>query len=111
MSAKPKGPMKNPPHVGRIIRQDVVEPLDLTVTDAADALGVTRQALSKLLNQRAALTWDMAIRIEKAFGPRADHLMRMQNAYDRARARQRQDQITVNRVVRRTRTGASSRTA
>ncbi len=108
---KVNGPMKNPPHVGRIIRQDVVEPLHLTVTDAADALGVTRQALSKLLNQRAALTWDMAIRIEKAFGPKADHLMRMQNSYDRAQAKKREDQITVNRVVRPRSTGTSSRTA
>ncbi len=68
--------MKNPPHVGGVIRREVIEPLGLTVTKAAKALGVGRQALSSLLNEKAALTSDMALRVEKAFGPRMEHLMR-----------------------------------
>ena len=77
-------PMKNPPHVGGVIRRQVIEPLNLTVTEAAKALGVGRQALSSLLNEKAALTSDMALRVEKAFGPKMEHLMRMQLAYDLA---------------------------
>ena len=90
-------PMKNPPHVGETIWHDIVKPLGLSVTDAAKALGVTRQSLSLLINGRTALTPDMALRIEKAFGPGMDHLMRMQLAYDLARARQRSSSIKVAR--------------
>ena len=90
-------PMKTPPHVGGVIRREVIEPLGLTVTQAAKALGVGRQALSSLLNERAALTSDMALRIEKAFGPKMEHLMRMQLAYDLAQARNRESKIKVKR--------------
>lgn len=100
--SKVSAPMKNPSHTGELIQREVIEPLGLTVSEAAEALGVTRPNLSKLLNGHAALTWDMAIKIEKAFGPKSDHLMRMQFAYDRAQAAARADQITVNRVVRHT---------
>jgi addiction module HigA family antidote len=93
--------MKTPPHIGGFIRRQVIEPLDLTVTDAALALGVTRQALNNLLNEKSALTAEMALRIEKAFGPKADHLMRMQLAYDMAQARRREATINVRRVVSR----------
>jgi addiction module HigA family antidote len=79
--------MKNPPHVGEFIYNEVIKALGLTVTDAAKALGVTRQALNNLLNEKAALTEEMAIRIERVFGPRAEHLMRMQLAYNMAQAR------------------------
>ena len=72
-------PMKTPPHVGGVIRREVIEPLGLTVTQAAKALGVGRQALSSLLNERAALTSDMALRVEKAFGPKMEHLMRIRS--------------------------------
>jgi antitoxin HigA-1 len=92
--------MKNPSHPGAIIREDVIKPLGLTVTDAAKALGVARPTLSSLLNESAALTWEMAIRIEKAFGPRADHFMRIQFAFDEARARAREKEIRVKRVRR-----------
>jgi addiction module HigA family antidote len=92
--------MKNPSHPGRIVRQQVLKPLGLSVTDAADALDVTRPALSNLLNEKAALTWEMAIRIEKAFGPKADHLMRIQFAFDEARARAGEKNIKVKRVQR-----------
>ncbi len=64
--------LKNPPHVGGVIRREVIEPLGLTVTEAAKALGVGRQALSSLLNEKAALTSDMDLRVEKAFGPRME---------------------------------------
>jgi len=99
-STKVKVPMKTPPHMGGFIRREIIEPLGLSVTDAAEALGVTRPALSRLINEKAALTWDMAIKIEKAFGPHADHLMRMQFAYDQAQATARAATIKVNRVVR-----------
>ena len=89
--------MKNPCHPGEIIREEVLEPLDLTVTQAAKVLGVARPTLSNLLNENAALTTDMALRIEKAFGPKMDHLMRMQLAYDLAQARKRQGTIKLKR--------------
>ncbi len=94
-------PMKSPPHLGGFIRREIIDPLGLSVTDAASALGVTRQALSNLLNERVALTTDMALRIEKAFGPSMDHLMRMQLAHDLAAARSREAKIKVRRFVRR----------
>jgi antitoxin HigA-1 len=94
-------PMKIPPHIGGFVRRQVIEPLHLTVTDAAEALGVTRQALNNLLNEKASLSAEMAIRIEKAFGPKADHLMRMQLAYDMAQARGREGAIKVRRVASR----------
>jgi addiction module HigA family antidote len=62
--------------------------------------GVTRQALNNLLNEKSALTPDMALRIEKAFGPKMDHLLRMQLAFDIARARRRERSIRVRRVPR-----------
>ena len=92
-------PMKNPPHVGGVLRREVIEPLGLTVTQAAKALGVGRHALSRLLNERAALTSDMALRIEKAFGPKMEHLMRMQLTRDLAQAREREGQIKVKRFA------------
>jgi addiction module HigA family antidote len=88
-------PMKKPPHLGGFVRREIIEPLGLSVTEAAAALGVTRQALSNLLNERTSLTAEMALRIEKAFGPKMDHLMRMQLAYDLAQARARESEIEV----------------
>lgn len=92
-------PMKNPPHPGDFIRTEIVEPAGLTVTAAADALGVSRPALSSLLNGKADLSADMALRIEKAFGVPMDTLMRMQSSYDIARARKRERTIRVRRIV------------
>ena len=92
--------MKNPPHPGRVIRDAVIGPLGLEVTRAAQILGVARPTLSKVLNQRASLSPEMALRIEKAFGPSADHLMRMQVAYDMAQARRDEDKIPVSRYRR-----------
>src|SRR3954463_5628534 len=89
--------MKTPAHSRRFVKSEIVEALDLSVTDAARALGVTRPALSALLNERAALSSEMALRIEKAFGVSMDTLMRMQNSYDIAQARRRAGQIKVAR--------------
>lgn len=88
--------MHLPCHPGEIIREEVIAPLGLDVTKAAEALKVARPTLSKLLNEKAALSPEMAIRIEKAFGPKADHLMRMQAAYDLAKVRITADQIDVD---------------
>jgi addiction module HigA family antidote len=93
--------MKSPPHPGGLIRREIIEPLGLSVTNAATALGVTRQALSNLLNERTTLSADMALRIEKAFGPKMDHLLRMQLAFDVAAARARSHSIRVKRIARR----------
>jgi addiction module HigA family antidote len=90
--------MKNPPHPGDFIRTEIIEAAGLTVTAAAVALRVSRPALSSLLNGRADLSGDMALRIEKAFGVKMDTLMRMQSSYDIARTRKREKQITVRRV-------------
>ena len=89
--------MKNPPHPGGLIRREVIEPLGLSVSDAAAILGVSRQSVSLLLNERTGLSPQMALRIEKAFGPKMDHLMRMQLAYDLAKQRERENTIHVKR--------------
>jgi addiction module HigA family antidote len=89
--------MKNPPHPGGLIRREVIEPLGLSVSDAAAILGVSRQSVSLLLNERTDLSPQMALRIEKAFGPKMDHLMRMQLAYDLAKQRERENTIHVKR--------------
>ena len=88
-------PMKNPPHPGDFIRTEIIEPFGLSVTAAADVLRVSRPALSSLLNGKADLSGDMALRIEKAFGVKMDTLMRMQAAYDIAETRKREKQIRV----------------
>jgi antitoxin HigA-1 len=91
--------MKSPPHVGRVIWHGILEPLDLSVTKAAAILGVRRATLSDLVNGKAALTAEMALRIHKAFGPDVDHLLRMQVAYDVAQVRKRARGIKVKRYV------------
>ena len=78
--------MKNPPHPGRIVRQECIEPLGLTVTDAAAHLGVTRQALNNLVNERAGISPEMAIRLAKAFGSSAEVWLGLQMEYDLAQA-------------------------
>ena len=90
-------PMKNPPHPGDFIRTEIIEPAGLTVT-GREALHVSRPALSSLLNSKADLSGDMALRIEKAFGVKMDTLMRMQSSYDIAQTRKREGQISVRRV-------------
>lgn len=92
--------MKNPVHPGRLVRYDCLEPLGLTVTAAAKALGVTRQALNNVVNERAAISPEMAIRLAKAFGSTAEAWLAMQTAYDLAQARKRTHVIKVRRVRR-----------
>src|SRR3981189_918903 len=92
-------PMKNPPHPGDFIRPEIIEPAGVSVTGAAAALRVSRPALSSLLNGKADLSGDMALRIEKAFGVKMDTLMRMQASYDIAQTRKREKKIHVRRIT------------
>jgi addiction module HigA family antidote len=89
--------MLKPPHPGEFIRTEIIQGLGLSVTSAAEVLNVSRPALSSLLNGKADLSGEMALRIEKAFGPKMDTLMRMQSAYDIARIRKREKKIRVRR--------------
>ncbi|MGO9865160.1 MAG: HigA family addiction module antitoxin [Terriglobales bacterium] len=91
-------PIKNPCHPGDFIRTEIIQPTGLSVTVAAIALRVSRPALSSLLNGKADLSGDMALRIEKAFGVRMDTLMRMQASYDIAQTRKRERKIHVRRI-------------
>ncbi|MFT8932455.1 MAG: HigA family addiction module antitoxin [Acetobacter syzygii] len=86
-------------HAGEWLRTEVVEPAGITVSGLAAHFGLSRQAVSALLNGRANLSADMAIRFEKAFGVKADTLMRMQSAHEMARARAHEDEIHVGRLV------------
>jgi antitoxin HigA-1 len=96
-------PMFDPPHPGEILREECLKPLGLTVTRAAEVLGVTRQALNNVVNEKAGLSAEMAIRLEKAFGPSAEMWLRLQLAFDLARERRRVKAIKVRRF------GAGSR--
>lgn len=89
--------MLNPGHPGDFIRTEIIEPQGLSVTRAAQVLQVSRPALSSLLNGKADLSGDMALRIEKAFGVKMDTLMRMQASYNIARTRLREGTIKVRR--------------
>lgn len=91
--------MKNPPHPGDLIRTEILEPMDLSVSKAAEILKVRRATLSDLLAGKASLSAEMALRIEKAFGPDMDHLLRMQLAYDVAKTRQNSSGIAIKRYV------------
>jgi addiction module HigA family antidote len=90
--------MKNPPHPGRIVRQDCIEPLGLTITAAAKALGVTRQALNNLVNGKAGVSPEMAVRLSKAFGSSPEMWLRLQVNFDLAQVSQ--EQIEVRRYRR-----------
>ena len=92
-------PMKNPPHPGDLIKTEVIEALGLNVSKAAGILKVRRATLSDLLNGKAGLTPEMALRIEMAFGPDMDHLLRMQLAYDVAKTREFARDISIERYV------------
>ena len=86
-------------HAGVWLRTEIVEPHGLTVSAAAEKLGVSRQAMSSLLNGRAGISAEMAIRFEKAFGLRADSLLRMQAAHDLAEARRHEKDIKVEKIA------------
>ena len=87
--------MHNPPHPGGIVRRQCLQPLGLSVTRAAEGLGVTRQALSDLVNERRGISTEMAIRLSKAFGSTPETWLGMQMAYDLWQARERADQIEI----------------
>ncbi len=87
--------MKSPPHLGVFLRDEIIEPYRLTVTEAANVLGVTRPALSNLLNGKASLSPEMALRFEKAFGIKMETLLKMQLDHDIAQAREKADNIKV----------------
>jgi addiction module HigA family antidote len=91
--------LKNPVHPGGFVKTEIIEPLELSVTEAAKVLGVTRPALSTFLHGHSSLSPEMALRIEKAFGVSMDTLMRMQNNYDIAQARSREGEINVPKYV------------
>ncbi|MGR3177907.1 MAG: HigA family addiction module antitoxin [Candidatus Anammoxibacter sp.] len=89
--------MKYSVHPGKIIKYDCMEPLNLNVTDAAGALGVSRTALSRVINGKASISPEMAIRVSKAFGSTPEHWLRMQLAYNMSRMRDKVDTIQVKR--------------
>ncbi len=91
-------PMHNPPHPGRIVRQECLEPLRLSVTEGARALGVSRNALSELVNERRGISPEMAIRLAKAFGSSPQTWAGLQLAYDMAQIMKVADRIKVQRV-------------
>ena len=90
-------PMKNPPHPGHSIKDACLDPLGLSVTEAAKVLGVARHTLSRVVNGQAGISPEMAIRLEKAGWSNADHWLRLQTAYDLAQARRHEDVIKVRR--------------
>ncbi|MEM7043097.1 MAG: HigA family addiction module antitoxin [Pseudomonadota bacterium] len=92
-------PMFDPPHPGLSVKHDCLEPLELTVTEGAKVLGVTRQALNNLVNGKSGISAEMAIRLDKAFGGGAETWLRLQVAYDLAQALKKADQIEVKRMV------------
>ena len=89
--------MKNPPHPGRSIKENCLDPLGMNVTEAARVLGVARHTLSRVLNGHAAISPEMAIRLEKVGWSNAEFWLRRQTTYDLAQARNREDQIKVER--------------
>ena len=90
--------MKNPVHPGAIVLEECLKPLGLSVTEGARHLGVGRQALSNLVNEKASVSIEMAYRLSKAFGSTPETWLGMQLAYDLARSRDLDHKIKVNRV-------------
>jgi antitoxin HigA-1 len=90
-------PRKSRTHPGEIIKYDCLEPLGLSITDAATVLGVTRPTISKLVNGRASVSPEMAIRLSKAFGSTPEFWLRLQLNYDLAQIQARADEIKVER--------------
>jgi addiction module HigA family antidote len=93
--------MRTPPHPGLSVRHDCIEPLGLTITETAEILGVTRQALNNLVNGKSGISPEMAIRLDKAFGGSAETWLRLQMAYNLAQARRHEADIKVKRGARR----------
>jgi addiction module HigA family antidote len=94
-------PMKNPPHPGKAVRVACLEPLGLSVTEGAKALGISRQSLSNLINGKTGISPEMAIRLSKAFGSTPDTWIKLQAAHDLAQALKHEKEIRVRRYARR----------
>ena len=92
-------PMHDPPHPGELVREDCLVALGLTVTEGARVLGVSRKALSELVNGHAGISPEMAVRLSKAFGSTARHWMQLQMNYDLWHAENRADEVAVDRFV------------
>lgn len=97
MAKKPIEVKMKPSHPGKFIKEEVLDELELNVTQAAEALGVRRATLSSLVNEKAALSPEMALRVEKAFGLDMDTMLRMQAWHDASVMRERADEIDVTR--------------
>jgi len=93
--------MKNPPHPGRIVRQECIEPLGLTIKEAAERLGIRRQTLNNLVNGKAGVSPEMSIRLSKAFGSSPEVWLGMQMEYDLAQASKSAGHIRVQRIKQR----------
>ena len=91
--------MKSPPHPGRIVRQECIEALGLTVTAAAKGLGVTRKALSELVNGKSGISPEMAVRLSKAFGSRPELWLGLQMDYDLAQLQTKAGKIKVQKFA------------
>jgi addiction module HigA family antidote len=91
--------IKNPPHPGRIIKQECLEPLELSITRAADILGVTRLTLSNVVNGKNGVSPEMAIRLSKAFGSSPEVWLGLQMDYDLAQAEKESSRIKVKKVI------------
>lgn len=92
-------PMKSPVHPGKIIKHDCIEASNLNITEASTVLGITRQTLSRLINEQTSVSPDMAIRISKAFGSTPEHWLRLQLAYDVAHMHDKVNSIKVKRYI------------
>jgi addiction module HigA family antidote len=90
--------MKNLLHPGLIVRHDCLEPLNLSVTEAARALGITRQALNNVVNGKSGISPEMALRLSKAFGSTPETWLAMQVAFDLAQARKHESKLKVRRL-------------
>jgi antitoxin HigA-1 len=99
MNTEPVKIGMRPPHPGAFIREEILDPLDLSLDRAAKALGVRRATLSDLVNAKAGLSPEMALRIEKAFGVNMDMLLKMQAWFDACAMRDRANEIAVQRFV------------
>lgn len=90
--------MKNPPHPGRIVRQECIAPLDLSITGAAKYLRVTRQTLNNLVNEKAGISPEMAIRLSKAFGSSPETWLGLQMDYDLAQVEKKTSALKIARI-------------
>ena len=90
--------MKNPPHPGRVVYDECIEPLGLTITEAAKALGITRNSLSRLINGRNGISAETALRLSKAFGGSAESWLQQQLNYDLAQVMKKEGELKVKRI-------------